>query len=236
MKTKLCWKIELRFRLSQAISQGSCISSFEVAKIKPERFSFPPVANRFFRISTVPQFECRGIDSSNTSIRHVTAIVPFICLEFRTFRSQTNQNPDLASFLKWSHNRSNDGRTQMNSTLERHHGRLFQIRSQRCDWNQSGQSDTLLNSSRFGQHMQLRKKCCRGGQSGREKRREKSFQSFQAPFLPARLTAPGSPRMRIPWNSENGLIFSKGPFDGVICEGAYLRSEICVSKSIGLAL
>ena len=36
----------------------------------------------------------------------------------------------------------------------------------------------------------------RGGQSGREKKRDKSF---QAPFLPARLTAPGSPRMRIPW-------------------------------------
>ena len=153
VKTKLYWKIELRFRLPQAIS------SFEVATIKPESFSFPPVTNRFFRISTVPQLECRGIDSSNTSIRHVTAIVPFICLEFRTFRSQTNQNPDLASFLKWSHyNRSNDG-TQMDSTLERHHGRLFQIRSQRCDWNQSGQSDTLLNSSRFRQHRQPRKKC-----------------------------------------------------------------------------
>ena len=103
MKTNLYWNEELRFRLSQAIS------SSEVTKIKPESFSFPPVANRFFRISTVPQLECRGIDSSNTSIRHVTAIVPFICLEFRTFRSQTNQNPDLASFLKWSHNQSNDG-------------------------------------------------------------------------------------------------------------------------------
>ena len=147
MKTNLYWNEELRFRLSQAIS------SSEVTKIKPDSFSFPPVANRFFRISTVPQLECRGIDSSNTSIRHVTAIVLFICLEFRTFRSQTNQNPDLASFLKWSHNRSNDG-TEMdstNSTLERHHGRLFQIRSQRCYWNQSGQSDTLLNSSRFGE-------------------------------------------------------------------------------------
>ena len=102
MKTNLYWNEELRFRLSQAIS------SSEVTKIKPESFSFPPVANWFFRISTVPQLECRGIDSSNTLIRHVTAIVPFICLEFRTFRSQTNQNPDLASFLKWSHNRSND--------------------------------------------------------------------------------------------------------------------------------
>ena len=151
MKTNLYWNEELRFRLSQTIS------SSEVTKIKRETFSFPPVANRFFRISTVPQLECRGIDSSNTSIRHVTAIVPFICLEFRTFRSQTNQNPDLASFLKWSHyNRSNDG-TQMDSTLERHHGRLFQIRSQRCHWNQSGQSDTLLNSSRFEQHRQPRK-------------------------------------------------------------------------------
>ena len=144
MKTNLYWNEELRFRLSQAIS------SSEVTKIKPDSFSFPPVANRFFRISTVPQLECRGIDSSNTLIRHVTAIVPFICLEFRTFRSQTNQNPDLASFLKWSHNRSNDG-TEMDSTLERYHGRLFQIRSQRCYWNQSGQSDTLLNSSRFGE-------------------------------------------------------------------------------------
>ena len=103
MKTNLYWNEELRFRLSQAIS------SSEVTKIKPDSFSFPPVANRFFRISTVPQLECRGIDSSNTSIRHVTAIVPFICLEFRTFLSQTNQNPDLASFLKWSHNQSNDG-------------------------------------------------------------------------------------------------------------------------------
>lgn len=106
MKTNLCWSEELRVRLSQAIS------SSQVTKIKPESFSFPPVANWFFRISTVPQLECRGIDSSNTSIRHVTAIVPFICLEFRAFRSQTNQNPDLASFLKWSHNRSNDRRIQ----------------------------------------------------------------------------------------------------------------------------
>ena len=42
----------------------------------------------------------------------------------------------------------------------------------------------------------------RGGQSGREKRRDKSFQAlclktFVAPFLPARLTAPGSPRMHL---------------------------------------
>ena len=52
----------------------------------------------------------------------------------------------------------------------------------------------------------------RGGQSGREKRRDKSFhgpvrvgtqglfrlylKTFVTPFLPARLTAPGSPRMR----------------------------------------
>ena len=154
MKTNLYWNEELRFRLSQAIS------SSEVKKIKRESFSFPPVANRFSRISTVPQLECRGIDSSNTSIRHVTAIVPFICLEFRTFRSQTNQNPDLASFLKWGHNRPNEQapNDEKDSTLERHHGRLFQIRSQRCYWNQSGQSDTLLNSSRFGQHRQPRKK------------------------------------------------------------------------------
>ena len=110
MKTNLCWSEELRVRLSQAIS------SSQVTKIKPESFSFPPVANWFFRISTVPQLECRGIDSSNTSIRHVTAIVPFICLEFRAFRSQTNQNPDLASFLKWSHNRSNDRRIQFGKT------------------------------------------------------------------------------------------------------------------------
>ena len=170
-------------------------------KVKPESFSFPPVANRFFRISTVPELECRGIDSSNTSIRHVTAIVPFICFEFRTFRSQSNQNPDLASFLKWSHNRSNDG-TQMDSTLERHHGRLFQIRSQRCDCNQSGQSDTLLNSSLFGQQRQPRKKC---------------------------------------WSVDDkitkmGLHFSKALFEGLIFGGAYLRREICVSKSIGLAL
>ena len=42
----------------------------------------------------------------------------------------------------------------------------------------------------------------RGGQSGWEKRRDKSFQAlclktFVAPFLPARLTAPGSPRMHL---------------------------------------
>ena len=141
-KLVLKWRITVQATPGHKLIQGN--------KVKPESFSFPPVANRFFRISRVPQLECRGIDSSNTLIRHVTAIVPFICLEFRTFRSQTNQNPDLASFLKWSHNRSNDG-TEMDSTLERHHGRLFQIRSQRCYWNRSGQSDTLLNSSRFGE-------------------------------------------------------------------------------------
>ena len=176
MKTNLYWNEELQFRLSQAIS------SSEVAKIKPESFSFPPVANRFFRISTVPQLECRGIDSSNTLIRHVTAIVPFICLEFRTFRSQTNQNPDLASFLKWSHNRSNDG-TEMDSTLERHHGRLFQIRSQRCDWNLSDQSDTLLNSSRFGQHRQPREKYWSVDDNWNTVKFRKWAYIFQRPFL-----------------------------------------------------
>ena len=43
----------------------------------------------------------------------------------------------------------------------------------------------------------------------------------------------------IPQNSENkpqGLYFSKALFKGLIFEGAYLRREICVSKSIGLAL
>jgi len=40
-------------------------------------------------------------------------------------------------------------------------------------------------------------------------------------------------------NSENkprGLYFSKALFEGLIFGGAYLRREICVSKSIGLAL
>ena len=43
----------------------------------------------------------------------------------------------------------------------------------------------------------------------------------------------------IPWNSENkpwGLYFSKALFEGLIFGGAYLWREICVSKSIGLAL
>ena len=33
-----------------------------------------------------------------------------------------------------------------------------------------------------------------------------------------------------------GLYFSKALFEGLLFEGAYLRREICVSKSIGLAL
>ena len=40
-------------------------------------------------------------------------------------------------------------------------------------------------------------------------------------------------------NSENKprrLYFSKALFEGLIFGGAYLRREICVSKSIGLAL
>ena len=40
-------------------------------------------------------------------------------------------------------------------------------------------------------------------------------------------------------NSENkprGLYFSKALFEGLIFGGAYLRREICVSNSIGLAL
>ena len=44
---------------------------------------------------------------------------------------------------------------------------------------------------------------------------------------------------KIPYNSENrpqGLYFSKALFEGLIFGGAYLRREICVSKSIGLAL
>ena len=44
----------------------------------------------------------------------------------------------------------------------------------------------------------------RGGESGREKRRDESFQvgakTFVAPFLPARLIAPGSPRMLVKLN------------------------------------
>ena len=40
-------------------------------------------------------------------------------------------------------------------------------------------------------------------------------------------------------NSENkpwGLYFSKALFEGLIFGGAYVRREICVSKSTGLAL
>ena len=44
---------------------------------------------------------------------------------------------------------------------------------------------------------------------------------------------------KIPYLSENkprGLYFSKALFEGLIFSGAYVRREICVSKSIGLAL
>ena len=37
-------------------------------------------------------------------------------------------------------------------------------------------------------------------------------------------------------NKPRGLYFSKALFEGPIFRGAYLRREICVSKSIGLAL
>ena len=42
----------------------------------------------------------------------------------------------------------------------------------------------------------------------------------------------------LPLNSENkprGLYFSKALFEGLIFGEAYVRREICVSKSIGLA-
>ena len=49
----------------------------------------------------------------------------------------------------------------------------------------------------------------RGSQSGREKRCGRTFQAclktFAAPFLPAQLTAPGSPRMSVYKPSENKL-------------------------------
>ena len=38
------------------------------------------------------------------------------------------------------------------------------------------------------------------------------------------------------WKYSQGLYFSKALFEGLIFGGAYLRREICVSKSIGLAL
>ena len=41
---------------------------------------------------------------------------------------------------------------------------------------------------------------------------------------------------KIPKNKPRGLYFSKDLFEGLIFGGAYLRREICVSKSIGLAL
>ena len=40
---------------------------------------------------------------------------------------------------------------------------------------------------------------------------------------------------KIPKNKPHGLHFSKALFEGLIFGGAYLRREICVSKSIGLA-
>ena len=46
-------------------------------------------------------------------------------------------------------------------------------------------------------------------------------------------------KTKIPKNSENkprDLYFSKALFEGLIFGGAYVRREICVSKSIGLAL
>ena len=42
--------------------------------------------------------------------------------------------------------------------------------------------------------------------------------------------------LKIPKISPGALYFSKALFEGLICGGAYLRREICVSKSIGLAL
>ena len=45
-------------------------------------------------------------------------------------------------------------------------------------------------------------------------------------------------RSKIPYNSENkhlGSYFSKALFEGLIFGGVYVRREICVSKSIGLA-
>ena len=45
--------------------------------------------------------------------------------------------------------------------------------------------------------------------------------------------------IRVPYNSENkprGLYFSKTLYWALIFGGAYVRREICVSKSIGLAL
>ena len=41
---------------------------------------------------------------------------------------------------------------------------------------------------------------------------------------------------KIPKISPRGLYFSKVLFEGQIFGGGYLRSEICVLKSIGLAL
>ena len=41
---------------------------------------------------------------------------------------------------------------------------------------------------------------------------------------------------KIPKISPGGLYFSKALFKGPIFGGTYLRREICVSKSIGLAL
>ena len=73
-----------------------------------------------------------------------------------------------------------------------------------------GRSDLWLNAMHSAKKWWIREfvhpRRPRGGQSGREKRRDKSFQpqaekfrpclkTFVAPFNPARLTAPGSPRM-----------------------------------------
>ena len=49
------------------------------------------------------------------------------------------------------------------------------------------------------------------------------------------------PKTKIPQNSEiknkpRGLYFSKALYEWLIFGGAYLKREICVSKSIGLAL
>ena len=51
----------------------------------------------------------------------------------------------------------------------------------------------------------------RGNESGREKRRNESFQApvFVAPFLLARLTAPGSPRMYSVLNGADPEIIRK---------------------------
>ena len=42
--------------------------------------------------------------------------------------------------------------------------------------------------------------------------------------------------LKIPKIKPRGLYFSKALFEGLIFGAAYIRREICVSKSIGLAL